>query len=251
MAEPSRGQELLEALLKHSWLPPCGGALCSMDELEHYNELLARSLSKRNRAQSEGCGDEGLQKRRKSRGREVGSKNAARTRIDDLPDDTLQAIKVPDSAPEVEGRGGMGEGVASEAAVAGGGGAAAESAAGAEAALQRILHVQLQIAQRERIALHETIRSKDAEIERLRRLAYGIEVIDVEAGVTRIVVEEAGTGASPPPPPWKRRRKEQAASAHVIGALQQRLVEVKKEHVEERAVRHSELRASVDVKLST
>ncbi len=65
LAESSRRQELLEPLLKHSWLPPCGGALCSMDELEHYNELLARSLSKRNRAQSEGCGDEGRQLRRK------------------------------------------------------------------------------------------------------------------------------------------------------------------------------------------
>jgi hypothetical protein len=182
--------------------------------------------------------------------RQVGSKNAARTRIDDLPDDTLQAIEVPDSAPEAEGRGGMGEGVASEAAVAGGGGAAAESAAGAEAALRRVLHAQqLQIAQRERKTLHETIRSNDAEIEPLRRLAYGMEVIDVEAGVTRIVVEEAGTGASPPPPPWKRMRKEQAASACVIGALQQRLVEVKKDHVEERAVRHSELKASVDAKM--
>jgi hypothetical protein len=53
LAEPSRGQEFLEALLKHSWLPPCGGALCSMDELEHHNELLARSLSQRNREQSE------------------------------------------------------------------------------------------------------------------------------------------------------------------------------------------------------
>jgi len=91
----------------------------------------------------------------------------------------------------------------------------------------------------------KAIRSKDAEIERLRRLAYGVEVIDVEAGVTRIVVEEAGVeaGASP------RMRKEQAASARVIGALQERLVEVKKEHVEERAVRHSELRASVDAKV--
>jgi hypothetical protein len=67
LAEPSRRQELLEPLLKHSWLPPCGGALCSMDELEHYNELLARSLSKRNRAQSEGCGNEGGQLRRNSR----------------------------------------------------------------------------------------------------------------------------------------------------------------------------------------
>jgi hypothetical protein len=97
-----------------------------MDELEHYNDLLA----KRNRAQNEGCGDEGRQLQRKSRGRQVGSKNGARTRIDDLPDDTLQALEVADSAPEAEGRGGMGEGVAAEAAVAGGGGAAAESAAG-------------------------------------------------------------------------------------------------------------------------
>jgi hypothetical protein len=71
-----------------------------------------------------------------------------------------------------------------------------------------------------------------------------VEVIDVEAGVTRIVVEEAGAS-----PPWKRMRKEQAASARVIGALQERLVEVKRKHVEERVVRHSELRASVDAKV--
>jgi hypothetical protein len=46
-------------------------------------------------------------------------------------------------------------------------------------------------------------------------------------------------------PPWKRTRKQQATSALVIGALhwQERLVEVKREHVEERVARHSELRA--------
>ena len=62
----------------------------------------------------------------------------------------------------------------------------------------------------------EAIRSKDAEIARLRRLAYGMEVLDVDAGVTR-VVEEAGAGAEPP---LKRMRQEQAASARVVGALQ-------------------------------
>jgi hypothetical protein len=94
-------------------------------------------------------------------------------------------------------------------------------------------------------ARDEAIRSKDAEIASLRRLAYGVEVLDVDAGVTR-VVEEAGAGAEPP---LKRMRLEQAAGARVVGALQERLVAVKKEQVEERATRHSELRASVDAKV--
>ena len=44
----------------------------------------------------------------------------------------------------------------------------------------------------------------------------------------------------------KRMQQEQAASVRVIEVLQERLVEAKKELVEERAARHSELRASVD-----
>ena len=94
-------------------------------------------------------------------------------------------------------------------------------------------------------ARDEAIRSKDAEIARLRRLAYGVEVLGVDAGVTR-VVEEAGAGAEPP---LKRMRLEQAASERLLGALQERLVAVKKEQVEERAMRRSELRASVDAKV--
>ena len=66
----------------------------------------------------------------------------------------------------------------------------------------------------------------------------------MDAGVTR-VVEEAGAGAEPP---LKRMRLEQAASERMVRALQERLVAVKKEQVEERATRHSELRASVDAK---
>jgi hypothetical protein len=66
-----------------------------------------------------------------------------------------------------------------------------------------------------------TLRDKDAEIACLRRLAYGVDVMDVEAGVMHIV-EDAGAGAAPP---LKRMRQEQAASA-----LQERLVAVKKEH---------------------
>ena len=76
-------------------------------------------------------------------------------------------------------------------------------------------------------ARDEAIRSKDAEIARLRRLASGVEVLGVDAGVTR-VVEEAGAGAEPP---LKRMRLEQAAGARVVGALQERLVAVKKEQV--------------------
>jgi hypothetical protein len=158
-------------------------------------------------------------------------------------------------------RGGVGEGAAAEAAGAGGrGGGGGEggggSAEGREAALRR----ELEVVKRERDAairelrckeeasrreLEVVKREKDAEIARLRRLAYGVEVLDVDAGVTR-VVEEAGAGAEPP---LKRMRLEQAAGARVVGALQERLVAVKKEQVEERATRHSELRASVDAKV--
>jgi hypothetical protein len=53
---------------------------------------------------------------------------------------------------------------------------------------------------------------------------YGVEVLDVDVGVTR-VVEEAwkrrGAGAEPP---LKRMRLEKPASARVVGALQERLV---------------------------
>jgi hypothetical protein len=98
---------------------------------------------------------------------------------------------------------------------------------------------------RELRSKEEAIRSKDAEIARLRRLAYGVEVLDVDAGVMR-EVEEAWAGAEPP---LKRMRLEQAASARVVGALQERLVAVKKEQVEERVMRHSELRATVDAKV--
>jgi len=115
----------------------------------------------------------------------------------------------------------MGKGVAAEAALAGGGGEGAGHASGEEASLwqdtgishdishadteaapRRDLRVQLQnnlqldLAQRERDCLLEAIRSKDAEIEQLCRLVYGVEVIDVEASVTRIVVKEAGARGS-------------------------------------------------------
>jgi hypothetical protein len=154
-------------------------------------------------------------------------------------------------------RGGVGEGAAAEAAGAGGGGGEGGggeggSAEGREAALRR----ELEVVERERDAtileleatrreLEVVKREKDAEIARLRRLAYEYEVLDVDGGVTR-VVEEAGAGAEPP---LKRMRLEQAAGARVVGALQERLVAVKKEQVEERATRHSELRASVDAKV--
>ena len=44
-------------------------------------------------------------------------------------------------------------------------------------------------------------------------------------------------------------RQAQAESARVIAAAQERLVEVKREHAEERAAVRSELRASVDAKV--
>ena len=129
---------------------------------------------------------------------------------------------------------------------------------GGEAAVRR----ELEAVKRERDAMlgdrarfdaailqkDEVIRGKDAEIARLRALAYGVEVTDVETGVTRVVVEE-GAGAAPR---RKRLRQAQADSARVIAAAQERLVEVKREHGEERAAGaavHSELRASVDAKV--
>jgi hypothetical protein len=139
------------------------------------------------------------------------------------------------------------------------GGEGGGSAAGREAALRRELEVVRDAAIRELRsreeatrraeaavgAPDEAIRGKDAEIARLRRLAFGVGVLEVDAGVTR-VVEEAGAGAEPP---LKRMRLEQAASARVVGALQERLATVKKEQVKERATRHSELQASVDAKM--
>ena len=96
-------------------------------------------------------------------------------------------------------------------------------------------------------ARDEAIRGKDAEIARLRALAYGVEVTDVETGVTRVVVEE-GAGAAP-----RRKRLRQArAGARVMAAAQEWLVQVNREHGEERAAGaavHSELRASVDAKV--
>jgi hypothetical protein len=73
---------------------------------------------------------------------------------------------------------------------------------------------------------------------------YGVEVLDVDASVTR-VVEGAGAGAGAEPP-LNRMRLEQAANARVAGALQERLVEVKKEQGGEMATRTLELRACVD-----
>jgi hypothetical protein len=49
----------------------------------------------------------------------------------------------------------------------------------------------LQMAKLERDA---TLRDKDAEIARLRRLVYGVEVLDVETGVTHIVWIMRGRG---------------------------------------------------------
>jgi hypothetical protein len=78
------------------------------------------------------------------------------------------------------------------------------------------------------------MRRKDSEIARLRCEAYGVEVHDVDRGETR-VVELAGSE-----PALKRMRREQVA-------VQARLVEVKKEKVEQE--RRSEMRAAVDTKV--
>jgi len=70
----------------------------------------------------------------------------------------------------------------------------------------------------------------------------------VESGATvTSVVEEAGAGGCAA---LKRMRLKQAAHARVVGALQERLVEVEKERAEERAARHSELWASVNAEVA-
>ena len=94
----------------------------------------------------------------------------------------------------------------------------------------------------QRRELEAVILAKDAEIARLRALAYGVEVIDVDTGVTRLVVQEQAEGAAPP---RKRMRQAQAESARVIAGAQERLVEVKREHAEERASADAKVHAAV------
>ena len=89
------------------------------------------------------------------------------------------------------------------------------------------------------------IRAKDSEIAQVRREAYGVEVHDVDEGIT-LVVEVGEAGAEPA---LKRMRRDQVAGARVTEALQARLVEVKKEKEEEGEARCSELRVSVDAKV--
>ena len=144
-----------------------------------------------------------------------------------------------DKGQELEAVIGFGASVAAE------GGAAAATAGGGRAARgEAALRSELEAVKRERDAMlgdrarfdaailqkDKVIRGKDAEIAHLHALAYGVEVMDVETGVTRVVVEEAGAGAAPP---RKRLRQAQAESARVIAAAQERLVAVKREHTEE------------------
>ena len=72
------------------------------------------------------------------------------------------------------------------------------------------------------------MRGNEKEIARLRREVYGVEVHDVDWGVTRLVE----VGAAGVEPALKRMRRDQEAGARVAAALQTRLVEVKKEQVE-------------------
>jgi hypothetical protein len=72
------------------------------------------------------------------------------------------------------------------------------------------------------------MRGKDVENERLRREVFGVEVHDVDGGVTRVVeVGEEGTE-----PVLARMQRDQVAGARVAEVLQVRLVEVKKEKTE-------------------
>jgi len=77
----------------------------------------------------------------------------------------------------------------------------------------------------------------------LRREVRGVEVHDVEAGVS--TVEERREEE----PPAKRVRREQNARARVCGMYAARLVAVKQEQVEEGARRQAALKSEVDAKV--
>ena len=84
---------------------------------------------------------------------------------------------------------------------------------------------------------------KDRELEALRRQVRGVEVHDVDAGVS--TVEERGDAE----PPAKRVRREQDAGARVSKMYMDRLVQVKKEQVEEGARRQAALKSEVDAEV--
>jgi hypothetical protein len=87
------------------------------------------------------------------------------------------------------------------------------------------------------------VRQMAKELEELRREVRGVEVHDVEAGVSR--VEERGEQE----PPAKRVRLEQDARARVCGMYAARLVAVKKEAVEAEERRESMMKSAVEAKV--
>ena len=95
------------------------------------------------------------------------------------------------------------------------------------------------------MACLEASRSKDAEIAKMREVAYGVEVHDVDAGVTRIEMKQQGDIE----PPAERVRREQDARARVSEMYQQQLVEVKKEAAAQEERQASALRSVVDAKV--
>jgi hypothetical protein len=100
----------------------------------------------------------------------------------------------------------------------------------------RLLKSELENTKLDKMELKIQMREKDVEIVRLRREVYGVEVYDVDEGVTRVgEVGKAGEGGrreGEGEPALKRMRRDQEAGARVAAALQTRLVEVKKEQVE-------------------
>ena len=88
---------------------------------------------------------------------------------------------------------------------------------------ERVLAGELERAREALAAMTREKERVEAELEALRREVRGVEVHDVEAGVSR--VEERGEEE----PAAKRVRREQDARARVCGMLQARLVAVKKE----------------------
>ena len=103
--------------------------------------------------------------------------------------------------------------------------------------------LQVEEMARELAGKDQQVEQMARELEALRREVRGVEVHDVEAGVSR--VEERGEEE----PPAKRVRREQDARARVCGMLQARLVAVKEEAVEAEERRESMLQSAVEAKV--
>ena len=91
-----------------------------------------------------------------------------------------------------------------------------------DSAIQSLVLVNTRVRQE----MGEKLVAKDKEIERLRRRAYpGVEVIDVDEGVTRM--QEAPDAKDLKESPAKRQRAAEDASTRCLAELGGRLIQVK------------------------